>query len=372
MRPLPAICARLRAIVSVASLLPRPHAVTHIHWGGGSPNVLTAGDIGKIAGALRDAFSIDKRAEFAVEIDPRHVDAGKVAAFVEAGVTRVSVGVQDFHPAVQAAVGREQSFEMTKRIIQQLRHYNIASINVDLMYGLPRQTLESVDRTITQVLESRSRSDRRFRLRASARAHETSTADRNGRASRHVERFTQSNRVGRRLVEHGYVRIDLDHFAKPSDALVTAPIARNFQGYTTDQAATLIGIGASAIGRLPQGYVQNSVAVGDYERRMRSYGLATAKGRAFTDEDRMRGYVIERLMCDLAFSVPEVRRRFGAAADVVIEEAKAVIASDQHGLVAGTAGGFMVTERGRPFIRSIRAHFDAYLDRTSACHAAGV
>lgn len=357
-------------IVSVASLLPRPHAVTHIHWGGGSPNVLTAGDIGKIAGALRDAFSIDKRAEFAVEIDPRHMDAGKVAAFVEAGVTRVSVGVQDFHPAVQAAVGREQSFEMTKRIIQQLRHYNIASINIDLMYGLPRQTLESVDRAITQVLDLDPDRIAVFgyahlpmkhqRLIATAVFPDT------------VERFAQSNRVGRRLVEHGYVRIGLDHFAKPSDALVTAPIARNFQGYTTDQAATLIGIGASASGRLPQGYVQNSVAVGDYERRMRSYGLATAKGRAFTDEDRMRGYVIERLMCDLAFSVPEVRRRFGAAADVVIEEAKAVIASDQHGLVAGTAGGFMVTERGRPFIRSICAHFDAYLDRTSACHAAGV
>ena len=186
------------------------------------------------------------------------------------------------------------------------------------------------------------------------------------------ERFAQSSRLARRLVEHGYIRVGLDHFAKPGDALVSAPVARNFQGYTGDRAATLIGIGASAIGRLPHGYVQNAVAVADYERRIRNDGLATAKGLAFTDEDRMRGYVIERLMCDLALSGAEVRRRFGAAAAAVAEEAETVIASDQHGLVIGTADGFIVTERGRPFIRSICAHFDAYLDCTSAHHAAGV
>jgi len=187
-----------------------------------------------------------------------------------------------------------------------------------------------------------------------------------------LERFAQSSRLARRLVEHGYIRVGLDHFAKPGDALVTAPVARNFQGYTSDQAATLIGIGASAIGRLPQGYVQNAVAVGDYERRIRSCGMATAKGLALTDEDRMRGYVIERLMCELAFSAVELRHRFGAAAAAVVEEAKTLIASDQHGLVVGTADGFTVTELGRPLIRSICAHFDAYLDRTNVLHAAGV
>jgi oxygen-independent coproporphyrinogen-3 oxidase len=187
-----------------------------------------------------------------------------------------------------------------------------------------------------------------------------------------LERFAQSSRLARRLVEHGYVRVGLDHFAKPSDALVTGPVARNFQGYTSDQADVLIGIAASAIGRLPQGYVQNAVAVGDYERRIRSWGLATAKGVAFTDEDRMRGYVIELLMCDLVFSAGEVRRRFGAAADAVLEEAKALMGSDQYGLVAATADGFTVTEGGRPFIRSICARFDAHLGRTRARHAAGV
>src|SRR5262245_41482623 len=151
------VASYLRAVESeisgVASLLPRYHAVAHIHWGGGSPNILTASDIRRMAAALRDAFNIAERAEFAVEIDPRHMDAERLDALVEVGVTRVSVGVQDFHPAVQAAIGREQSFETTKQIIERLRGSGIASINVDLMYGLPRQTQESVDRTISQVLE---------------------------------------------------------------------------------------------------------------------------------------------------------------------------------------------------------------------------
>src|SRR5262252_4573895 len=138
-------------IASIGSLLPRSHSVAHIHWGGGSPNILTAGDIGKIAAALRDAFIVDNSAEFAVEIDPRHMDAEKIEAFVAADVTRVSVDVQDFNSAVQEAISREQSFETTKRIIERLRQYRIASINIDLMYGLPRQTQESVEHTIMQV-----------------------------------------------------------------------------------------------------------------------------------------------------------------------------------------------------------------------------
>ena len=359
-------------IAGVASLLPRRHSVAHMHWGGGSPNILTAGDIGKIASALRNAFIIEKHAEFAVEIDPRHMDAQKILAFVEAGVTRVSVGVQDFNPAVQAAIGREQSFETTKRIIEQLRWYGIASINIDLMYGLPRQTQESVERTIAQVLEL---DPDRIAIFGYAHLPERAKHQRLMPAAAlpdPLERLAQSGRLARRLVANGYVRVGLDHFAKPGDSLVTAAIARNFQGYTTDRADALLGIGASAIGRLPQGYVQNAVAVGDYERRIRHYGLATAKGLAFSDEDRMRGYVIERLMCDLSFSAAEVRRRFGAAADPLLAEAKTVIATDRDGLVAGTPDGFTVTERGRPFIRSICAHFDAHLDRNRARHAAGV
>jgi oxygen-independent coproporphyrinogen-3 oxidase len=187
-----------------------------------------------------------------------------------------------------------------------------------------------------------------------------------------LERFAQSSRLARRLAEAGYVRVGLDHFAKSGDPLAAKAIARNFQGYTTDRADALIGIGASAIGRLPEGYVQNAVAVGDYERRLRTYGLATAKGLALSIEDKVRGHVIERLMCDLTFSSADLRCKFGVAADATVGEAEALVAADHSGLIERTADGFRVTERGRPFIRSICARFDAYLGRTTARHAAGV
>src|SRR5262245_48226587 len=223
-------------IGSIASVLPRRHSVVHIHWGGGSPNILSSADIGKMAGALRDAFLIDQRAEFAVEIDSRHMDAEKISAFAKAGVTRVSVGVQDFDPAVQAAIGREQSFATTKCVVAQLRQFGIASINVDLMYGLPRQTQASVERTITQVLDL---DPDRIAIFGYAHLPERMKHQRlmpQAALPDALERFAQSSWLAQRLVEHGYVRVGLDHFAMLGDALDTEAIARNFQGYTSDQA----------------------------------------------------------------------------------------------------------------------------------------
>jgi oxygen-independent coproporphyrinogen-3 oxidase len=187
-----------------------------------------------------------------------------------------------------------------------------------------------------------------------------------------VERYAQSDRITRRLQERGYVRVGLDHFAKPDDALAAGPIMRNFQGYTTDQADALLGLGASAISRLPQGYAQNATAIGDYEWRIRDYGLATGRGIVLTADDRVRAHVIERLMCDMAFSADDLRSRFGAVADPVIADARALIAADEHALLQATPDGFEVTKRGRPFIRSICARFDAYLGKAPARHSAGV
>lgn len=359
-------------IANVAALVPRDHRVTHLHWGGGSPNILSAADIVALAEALRSAFDVAETAEFAVEIDPRHMDAMKAEAFARAGVNRVSVGVQDFDAAVQAAIGRQQSFEATRDAIAAVRGRGIASVNIDLMYGLPHQTQASVERTIDQVLVLDP-----DRIAVFGYAHLPDRMKHQRLMPPDAlpdagERLAQADRIGRRLEADGYVRVGLDHFAKPGDPLASGGIARNFQGYTTDTADALIGIGASAIGRLPQGYVQNAVAVADYDRRIRCYGLATAKGLSLGDDDKVRGAAIERLMCDLTFSAGSLRRKFGAAADPVIREAEALIETDEHGLVARTADGFVVTDQGRPFIRSICARFDAYLRRSVARHAAGV
>jgi len=359
-------------IASVSRHLGASVEVVHIHWGGGSPNILTACDIGRLADTLRSSFPVREDAEFAAEIDPRTLTVDRVMAFVQAGLTRVSIGVQDFNPTVQKAIGREQSFAATERAIARFRDAGVCSINIDLVYGLPHQTCGTLEQTIGQVL--RLRPDR---VAAFAYAHlpERFRHQRliDGAALPGiVHRFAQGQTVARLLREAGYLPVGLDHFALPGDPLARGPVRRNFQGYTTDAADVLIGLGASAIGRLAQGYVQNAGAVADYARRVREQGLATGRGLVLTPEDRARAFVIERLMCDLVFSGEELSRRHGVAADASLADAQALINSDTDGLIAPTQDGFRVTERGRPFLRAIAARFDAYLGRRNATHSLGV
>lgn len=372
-QPVAAYFATLTAeIEHVAALVPSSHHVRHIHWGGGSPNTLSPAEIGTLATLTRTRFHIDDDAEFAVEIDPRFMDRPRAAAFRRAGVNRVSIGVQDFDPAVQAAINRHQPYDMTRDVVLRLRDAGIGSINIDLVYGLPGQTQASVARTLDQVLALDP-----DRLAVFGYAHlpdkirHQRLIDSNTLAGP-ADRLGQANRIARRLQAHGYVRVGLDHFAKPDDPLARGRINRNFQGYTTDTADALIGFGASAVSRFPQGYAQNAARVPDYHERVAKRRLGTARGLVLSDDDRMRSHIIERLMCDLAFSKADLAARFGAAAAPLIEDAHLVIESDRDGLVVPTPDGFRVTERGRPFVRSICAAFDSYLETSTARHAVGV
>ena len=373
-QPVGAYLATLNAeIAHVAALVPSGHQVSHIHWGGGSPNTLEPDEIVDLAAHVRERFNIDANAEFGVEIDPRFMDVARMAAFQRAGITRVSIGVQDFEPAVQAAINRHQPYDMTRNVVTLLRDAGLKSLNIDLVYGLPGQTQSSVARTLEQVLTLDP-----DRIAVFGYAHlperirhqrliDSSTLAGPG------DRLGQANRIARMLLSAGYVRVGLDHFAKPTDRLANGPINRNFQGYTTDTADALIGFGASAISRYPQGYAQNAARVPDYQARVAKMRLGTVRGFVYSDDDRVRSFVIEKLMCDLAFSESELRGRFPASLiDSVIYEAKDVAASDRDGLIERTADGFTVTERGRPFVRSICACFDAYLDQSTAQHAMGV
>ncbi len=370
------ITAYLKALTaemeSVASRLPQSHRATHVHWGGGSPSILSPDDILALGTATRRHFHVTDGAEFAIEADPRGLDAARMAAFAGAGVTRVSIGVQDFDPRVQAAINRHQSFETTQAAIAALRAHGIDKINIDIVYGLPHQTRDSVEETVMKVLELAP-----SRIAAFGYAHLPARMKHQRLIDEAtlpgvVERFAQSNRLAHVLAAAGYVRIGLDHYARPDDPLACGPVARNFQGYTTDAAEALIGLGASAIGRLPEGYVQNCVPIADYERRIAETGLATARGIRLSESDRMRGFVIERLMCDLAFPADELSRRFGDAAAPILEEAQALVEADQDHLVERDGEAFRVTERGRPFVRAIAACFDSYLGVGEARHSSGV
>jgi oxygen-independent coproporphyrinogen-3 oxidase len=371
--PVESYLASLEAeLAEVAGRLPASHRATHIHWGGGSPNTLMPEEIIALASRTRALFNVENAAEFAVELDPRFMDAARVDAFAAAGVNRVSLGVQDFDEAVQCAINRCQPYEMTAGVVAMVRDAGIRSLNIDLVYGLPGQTTASVTRTIDQVL---ALEPDRIAVFGYAHLPERIRHQRLIETSHlpgPAERLAQSNRIAAKLLEAGYVRVGLDHFAKPTDTLASAPLHRNFQGYTTDDADALIGFGASAISRYPQGYAQNTARTPDYQRLIAERGLATVRGIALSDDDRIRSYVIEKLMCELAFSDSDLEARFGTSALRVIEDARRLCEQDTDGFIEKAPGGFRISERGRPFVRTVCASFDTYLERSTARHSAGV
>lgn len=358
-------------IRAVSALVPA-HRVTHLHWGGGSPNMLSPDDILRLADRLKKRFTFADDAEFAVEIDPRGLDRKRAEAFADAGVSRVSIGVQAFEADVQRAINREQSFQLTRDSVTMLRQVGIEAINIDLVYGLPHETRAGADRTIDQVLLL---DPDRIAIFGYAHLPDRIKHQRlidDNAVPGAEERLGQALRVQRRLIGAGYQRIGLDHFAKPTDPLVVGRVRRNFQGYTTDGAGSLIGLGASSISRLPQGYLQNVASVRDYREAVERDGLATARGVELTEDDRVRAYVIERLMCDFEFSKEDVMASFGERAVPVIRDAEALIESDRDGLVEPTPQGFRVSEAGRLFVRSLCACFDAYLGSREVRYSTGI
>lgn len=376
-RPVAAYLDGLKKEIAAAAALIDPGCkVEHVHWGGGSPTILNGDDLRALADAMRSAFSFDERAEFAVEIDPRGLEAEELDALAAVGVTRASIGVQDFNPEVQQAINRVQPFAETRAVIDGLRTRGIRAVNIDLMYGLPNQTAAGISDTIDKVL---TLAPDRIALFGYAhvpwmRRHQQMIPE--ASLPGVEERFAQADLAARLLVEAGYRRIGLDHFARADDPLALAAasgtLRRNFQGYTTDSAEALIGFGASAIGRLPQGFVQNRVAIADYLRHVEKTGLATARGYAFTRDDLRRAHLIERLMCDMSLSWSQVERQIGPADDLRAEAEEPLSAFARDGLIRVGRDGFAVTERGRPFVRTICSAFDAYLKAGQARHSIAV
>ena len=359
-------------IGNVSALLPQRLPVKHVHWGGGSPSILQAADIDRIGAALGAAFDLVSVSEHAVEIDPRHLSEEKVAAFARVGVNRVSMGVQDFDPKVQNAIGREQTLAVTRRAVDLFRNRGVSSVNIDLVYGLPHQTTESLRRTIEQVLELAPDRIAAFgyahlpqRVRPQRLIDATTLPDL-------PERFEQASLIVSLLEAAGYRRLGIDHFARAGDGLAEKPLRRNFQGYTSDAADGLIGLGASAIGKLPGGFVQNAVSALEYERLISSEGLATVRGIALTDDDRARAWAIERLMCDFRLSARDFVEAFGEGADPVLADAANFAETDGDGLLRATEDGFELTDRGRPFVRSICSALDRYFSGNRGGHSAAV
>ncbi|HMR33125.1 MAG TPA: oxygen-independent coproporphyrinogen III oxidase [Geminicoccaceae bacterium] len=345
--------------------------VSALHLGGGTPNMLPAGALAGLFGAVRRRFDLLPSAEIAAEIDPRILTTDWVEAAAAAGLSRASLGVQDVDPTVQRAINRLQPFATTERAVGLLRAAGVGSINLDLMYGLPYQTVESIVATVDTVT---ALAPERIALFGYAHVPWMKPSQKilSGPAlPGPIARLEQQAAAAERLVRAGYVRIGLDSFVRPTDPLAHGA-RRNFQGYTTDAAATLIGLGASAIGRLPQGYVQATAVIPEWQAAVAAGRLSVARGIELSAEDRFRAEIIERLMCELEVDLDEVAARHGRAVGGIEEELFDLGRFERDRLVRRDGRRVQVTERGRPFVRSVCAVFDRYLDGGRARHAAAV
>lgn len=360
----------------VGGLIPGAPPVRHVHWGGGTPNMLSPDDFERLGEVLRGQFRFAEDAEIAVEIDPRTAGEAHASAFARAGVTRVSFGVQDFNPHVQRAINRLQPFEQTAEVIERFRTHGIGRINLDLMYGLPHQTTGDVVNTVDLTVTLRPD---RLALFGYAHVPWMKTHQRmidEAALPGAAERMAQSSAAAERLESHGYRRIGLDHFCHPEDPMAKAidegRLHRNFQGYTTDTANALLGFGASAIGQLKQGYVQNHAPPHAYAAAIGAGMPAICKGFELGSEDRLRAAVIERLMCDLSVDVADVAARHGVRAGFFDEEWNLLEPMRRDGLVELQDRRLRITEAGRPYLRTVCATFDTYLRRRSAQHSIAV
>ncbi len=357
----------LNEIDLVADALPGRFTARHLHWGGGSPTMLKGSDWTETMERIRSRFDIAENAEIAIELDPRTTTEDYVEALFAAGVNRASIGVQDFDPEVQKAINRIQPFSVTKQAIDWLRKHGIDNINMDLMYGLPYQTIERVVRQADLALSLRPARIALFGYGHVPwmKSHQKMIDE---AALPDIKaRFEQFTAAADRLVEAGYVAIGLDHFALPEDELSIASkegrLHRNFQGYTSDAAGTLLGLGASAIGYLPQGYVQNSLPFKEYRTAIDEGRFATKKGLAFSAEDRLRADVIECLMCNMAVDIDVVAAKHGKDRSVFTKDLEKLAPMAEDGLIQIDGGRVVVTPGSQPFARLVAANFDAYLER---------
>lgn len=340
--------------------------VSQLHFGGGTPTFLSDEELSRLMAAIRTRFELLPKGEFSIEIDPRTVTRQRLAHLRALGLNRVSFGVQDFDAQVQQAVHRIQPFEQVEALMRDARELGFESINVDLIYGLPRQTPESFERTVRQVAGLRP-----DRIAMYGYAH-LPTRFKPQRRIEPAELPSGGQRVGMLaqalagFVSHGYQYIGMDHFALPDDPLAQAKrqgrLHRNFQGYSTQPDCDLIGLGVSAISRVGPCYSQNAKTLDEYYDALRSNQLPVVRGLALTRDDLVRRAVIMSIMCHgrLSYESVALAHLIDVRSYFAVEiEALEGLARD--GLVTLSEDGLEVTPLGWYFVRSVAMVFDRHL-----------
>jgi oxygen-independent coproporphyrinogen-3 oxidase len=356
-----------RELDAVARAIGPRRVLGQVHLGGGTPTHLDADQLQRLFRSIRFRFDVEEGAELSIEVDPRVTGPAHAEAMAEIGITRLSMGVQDFDPQVQEAIHRVQSVAQVEELVRWARGAGLDGVNFDLIYGLPFQTEESFARTLDEV--ERLLPDR---IALYSYAHVTWVA----KQQRGFERgdLPSADRklrilllAIRRLEEAGYAYIGLDHFVREEDELAEAARAgtlhRNFMGYTTRPCRDLVACGPSGISELEGAYLQSTRELGDWDERVQRDGLATFRGHELSDDDRERAWIIKSIMCRMGVSAHEYRERFHE--DFATRHAHELellrpLAAD--GLVeVGDDGGLTVTADGQLLLRNIAMAFDAYL-----------
>jgi oxygen-independent coproporphyrinogen-3 oxidase len=366
----------LAEIDLVADALPARMPVAHLHFGGGTPTALDPADLARIMARLGERFHLTPDAELAIEGDPRTLTDDMIQKIGTLGFNRASFGVQEFDPRVQAAINRIQPPELVAHSTNGLRAAGVSRINFDLIYGLPHQTAASLTQTVQQCIEMKPDRIALFgyaHVPWMAKNQKMIMAD---ALPQSEERAAQAQAAADALVAGGYVRIGIDHFALPGDSLAIAAasgrLRRNFQGYTSDSAQTMIGVGATSIGRTPDGYVQNISETGAWSRAVAAGRLPVARGHEMRGEDLLRAHVIERIMCDGAVDLTQAGRAFGFNDDWWTGEEDALAELEDDGLLVRSKGQLTLNPGSPHFARILASIFDAYLSSNAARHSVAV
>ncbi len=346
-------------IALVSDVVSGPVRIARLHWGGGTPSILGGEGLASVVEVLRRRFVFEPDFEHAIELDPRYVTPSLASGLSELGVNRVSLGVQDVNPTVQAAIGRLQPLQDVEAAVARLRADGIRNLNFDLIYGLPLQTIDSLRRTCAAVAALSP-----DRIACYGYAHMPHLKANQRRIDERTlpgveDRIDQATAIAEEFLRHGFLRVGIDHFAKQRDSLAQAAMSgrlhRNFQGYTDDERPTLIGFGASSISRFRDGYVQNISDVPSYVRTISSGRLAASRGCRLDSAGKQRARTIESLMCefeaDLDVTAPDME---------FSEELLLLRPLVEDGLVRVRGRVVTATEAGRSVVRVIAAVFDPF------------
>ncbi len=357
-----------KEIAMQGALFDKNRVVNQLHWGGGTPTFLDYAQMQQLMHATRAHFTLkdDDSGEYSIEVDPRETNSHTVQQLRSLGFNRISLGVQDFDADVQKAVNRIQSEEQTFAVLDAARKEGFRSTNIDLIYGLPLQTVDSFNQTLDKVLQV---SPDRFSIfnyaHLPSRFKTQRQIDESQLPSPEVKLAILQS-VGQKLAEAGYVYIGMDHFAKPDDELAVAQrqglLHRNFQGYSTHSDCDLIGLGITSIGQVGDAYSQNVKELDEYDRLIKLGKLPVFKGVDLNEDDKCRRAVIMQLICHFELYYADIEQAYAINfSDYFADELQALIPMQTDGLLSVNADGIKVLPAGRLLIRNICMVFDRYL-----------